>query len=557
MLKQNKYIAAVFFCALLFLSIPINAGEQWSLENQSPEIKEILKNEKNISVTHDLTDILRRVDEIYGDIHTALQEGRKLIIFFDPAHGKLKNGQWQGGAATRRQSCTNKPEEYYSIIISREMYKRLKSNPNIDVKTTPDFFEALEGRSETYNDIPFTKTTELAAKYGAFIIITEHLNNVSVMEKADGILNIPGIHITRTLAGKKMLRYIDSSHRGFLTLYNKFDTSGFSKLYAQKLKDSLAAKGLKPNKWGEGVIGDDRFTYFLDYPISVIFESGFISNPDEEKLLTSKEYVKKLADSQYSTLLETIKEVFGVDISKKIRKPSQKYRDSDLVNMIKLGRIAVYYLKSANTQGLMLSIKAIEKKAGKKFAANAAYFSAIKNKIEQSEKLYSLGKNAKSKKKPKAADYYRQAYNMLSYAPAYRAYKNKYFEALGRNKNIQLASSYSNDDAAYQPQKNSFIYSQKAPKLRTIILTIEENQSLEAAIDAALSPDAETLKKLTASFKKTAAFNKGIYLVSINNDLKVTKTSKVSGVLLDPSKYQNQQYLKNSYFASTLRDKSL
>ncbi|MCL2025459.1 MAG: N-acetylmuramoyl-L-alanine amidase [Leptospirales bacterium] len=586
MLKQIKHIVAVLFCVSLFSNISINAKEQWSLQNQSPEIREILNNEKNTSKKSDLVNIVRKADEIYGDIYTSIQKGQKLTIFFDPAHGKMKNGQWQGGAATRRQSCTDKPEEYYSIIFSREMYKRLKSNPYIDVKTTPDFFEVLEGRSEVYNDIPFTKTVELAAKYNAFMIISQHLNNVSVMEKADGMINIPGIHVTRSLAGQKMLRYISRSHKGFLTLYNKFDTSGFSRLYSQKLRDSLAAKGLTANSWGQGVVGDDRFTYFLDYPISVIYESGFISNPEEEKLLATKEYAEKITDSQYTTLLETIKDVFGVDISRKARKVSPKHRVSDTVDMIKLGRIAVYYLKSADTRGLMLSIQTINKKAGKKFAADAAHFNAIKSKIEQSERLYNIGrntknvkntkntknvkntkntkntknvKNTKSNKKPRpASHYYRQAYNTLSHAPAYRAYKNKYFAALGRNRNTQVASSSSRSNTVTaRPPGRSFVYPQKAPKLRTIILAIEPGQPLETAIEMALSPDTETLKKLTASFRKAAKFDRGIYLISINDKLEVTKTKKVSGVLLDPLKYQNQQYLKNSYFASTSRGKSL
>jgi hypothetical protein len=302
----------------------------------------------------------------------------------------------------------------------------------------------------------------------------------------------------------------------------------------------------------------------LDYPISIIYESGFISNPEEEKLLATKEYAEKLTDAQYAALLETIKEVFRVDISKKAKKLSKNKASRNTVEMMKLSRIAVYYLKLADTSRFFATVKAMENKAGKEFAANSACFSAIKNKIEHSEKLYGMGKAAygakktnKKKARAKAASYYKKAYNALTYSPAYRAYKNKYTSALGVQKNTRVASSGAGGAASRKKESNSFVYSQKAPKLRTIILTVEEGQSAEAAIEAALAPDNETLKKLAASFKKAVDFEKGIYLISINNDLKVTKANKVSGVLLDPWKYQNQQYLKNSYFAPNLMEKSL
>jgi N-acetylmuramoyl-L-alanine amidase len=559
-----KLITPVFFL-IFFYSGLIAAGQETSspIDKQSKEIKDIFQNERSVEKSRALMDIINTIDDTYSDIYGSLKKGKKIVIFIDPAHGKLKNGQWQGGAATRRQSCTNKPEEYYSIIIAREMYKKLKANPHIEVKTTPDFLDVLEERGEIYNDIPFTKTTELAAKAEAFMIITEHLNNVSVMDKADGILNIPGIHITRSLGGQKMLRDVGSQYRGFLTLYNMFDAGGFSKEYAQRLRDSLVSKGIKPNNWEQGVVGDDRFTYFLDYPISIIYESGFISNPEEEKLLASKEYAVKLTDSQYTALLSTIKDVFKVDISSKTPKQLGKKPEDDLrVEMMKLARIAVYYLKCADTQKALATIDIMEKKSGKELKPHMSCFAGIKNKIEQTEKLYSLAASTKNKNKKKkqqtAGRYYKQAYDLLSYSPVYKAYKDKYSRALGIRKSDTLIAS-SGGKTAYKPsnENKTFFYSNKAPKLRTILLPIEDGQSIETAIEAALAPDTETLTKLSDSFRKAKEFGRGIYLISINNKLKVTKVQKVSGVLLDPWKYQNQQYLKNSYFAPPSRDKSL
>lgn len=547
--------------------------------------EKVIASETNKKSLQDIKEITNRIDDTYSDLYEKLKSGKKLTVFFDPAHGKDDSNRWTGGSATRRQSCTNRPEEYYSIIISREMYKRLKSNKFIDIKTTTDFLEVLEGKSEIYNNISFTETVANATKHNAFIIISEHLNNVSVIEKAAGIMNIPGIHVTRNLQGQRILKYVSNSYKGFLTLYNKLDASGFSNHYAVALKSSLVAKGLTANNWEHGAVGDDRFTYFVDFPVSVIYESGFISNPTEEKLLATQEYGALLADSQYTTLLESIKDIFKVDISGNRVKKTNDYKNRiDALELMKLSRIAVYYLKKADTERAVQTIRIMETNYSKpEYKSKIAYYSGIRKRIETTENFYKAGvTNLKKKNKTTAARYFKKAYYGLNASPIYSAYKNKYAKTLWSGGST---SSVSHKSRPYYHEIKETAVIPKAPKRRTIILSIEEGQTLEESIRAALDPNEANLKKLTASFKnasnsvlqkkkvwskkqkkyitswkrvnKKVYFTTGIYLVNIDDNLRVTKALKTSNVVLDHNKYQNQQYLKNSYFASSVMKKAL
>ncbi|HPX92243.1 MAG TPA: hypothetical protein PKZ93_12135, partial [Spirochaetota bacterium] len=62
-----------------------------------------------------------------------------------------------------------------------------------------------------------------------------------------------------------------------------------------------------------------------------------------------------------------------------------------------------------------------------------------------------------------------------------------------------------------------------------------------------------TWEKIREDFE----FTPGLYVVSLDKKLNVIKAEKVSAVYLDPHRYQNQQYLKNSYFAATEKEKDL
>ncbi len=590
LMDLKKSLFSSFFAFLLITCSAASVYAAVSIESESPEIQSLFRTENSTEKAKEFLSIVENINSTYSNLYESLKDGKKIVIFMDPAHGKLPDGRWQGGSATKRQSCTNKPEEFYSIIISRQIYRRLSENPFIEVKSTDDFMDVLKGDSSVYENIPFSETISLAGEAGAFMIISEHLNNVSVIQKASGIMNIPGIHVTRDNSGQKILKYISSSYKGFLTLYNKLDASDFSRQYAVNLKASLMNKGVQPNSWEHGAVGDDRFSYFVDFPVSVIYESGFISNPREEKLLRSQSYTSKLADSQYVSMLETIKDVFKVDISGKepVQVNDGKQTSGDPVELMKLSRLAVFYMKKTDTDQAAKAVRLMEKKYGKgPYASRVACYSDFRNKIQKSEKYYNAGiSNLDKKNRKTASRYFQMAYSTLSSAPVYSSYRNRYMEAMGRKSSSSQKSSESYKSRPFfRAERDENIYTEKAPKTRTIIFPVDEGQSLEAAIKSALNPDETNLRKLTASFKaagnttlkkKTVVnkktkrkkikwvstttpvkFSTGIWLVNLDKKLKVTKAKKVSSVALNPRKYQNQEYLKNSAFSPDTMNKGL
>jgi N-acetylmuramoyl-L-alanine amidase len=569
------------------------------LQGESKIISGIVKTEKRSQKRKRILNIINEINSIYGRLYTNLMEGKKLVVFFDPAHGKLPNGMWQGGKITGRHSCTNHPEEYYSIKISRELYKLLNNNPFIDVRSTADYMEVLKGNSDIYKNIPFPKTVKLAKKAGSFIIISEHLNNVSMFHKADGRINLPGLHITRSRYGHRILRYVAKTYEGFLTLYNRLDTSGFSRLYALKLKNRLSEIGFKPNNWQKGAVADDRFSYFVDFPISIIYESGFISNPDEEKKLKDPLYINKLVKAQYETLLENIRDTFAVDISG--NEPVQINKSiHHRLELLKLARIAVDYLKDGNSKRSIYTINRMIRKYGKTgYRHYIYYFSSIKKSLIRAEKYYKLGKRyqrtaykfSKKRQWKRARRFRRLSRRYFLRAkkytskPVFLAYRIKYAKALRQRYRKRTPGKYYSRKTNNAKTHYRVIARKRAARWTPIILPIDSNQRLEDALMLALSPDKKTLPKLIKSFRnaritrwvkrryyskkrkrwvtswkkrtRKVNFRKGIYIVKLNRKLKVIKAERVSSVKLTSSKYQNQQYLSNSFFAKSRLVKTL
>jgi N-acetylmuramoyl-L-alanine amidase len=584
--NMKKQAILIISTLILTASFPLisYASTEILFENQqSSSILEIVKNEKNKTRRERIVEIINRIDQTYGHLYENLVAGNKLTIFFDPAHGLLPNGRWQGGDATHRSSCTNLPEEYYSINISRKLYELLHKNKYIDIVTTDDFMSVLKGESDLYKDITFTTTVELAEKARAFIIISEHLNNISILFKADGRINLPGIHVTRNAYGWKVLQHIKDTYSGFLTLYNKLDASGFSMDYALKLKNRLVAKGLKPNGWNFGAVGDTRFCYFVDFPVSIIYESGFISNPEEEKNLRDPEYIDKIVGAQYDSFLETVKDTFGTDISGQTVIKSGD-TDSDRIELLKLARLAIYFIKQGDSAKGIQLIREMEKKfPGASHHDSVSFFTGVKNGLINSSHYYAIAQNYKKQKKNKMArKYFWLARRAILRAPIFASLHERYRRELS---SLTMPAPSPDQKIEFAPvlKSNYPYFAAKAPLQRNIIFPVEENQGLEKSIELALSPDAETLKKLVKSFSRAAYltkkkpsananrnkqaagdnsaekgnFNPGIYIVKLDKYLNVSRVKYVYNVILNPWIYQNHQYLKNSYFANDTKEKSL
>ncbi len=579
-----KLKAIVFSVTTLisFLSIlAVYSSDDISSQYQNNEIiKSILGNEKNDIRLQNIKDIVKLIDETYADLFTKLKSGEKITVFFDPAHGRLENGKLQG-EVTNRISSTGLPEEYYSIQFSRKFYKLLSGNKFLRVVTNEDYIRVLRGESSDYKKYFFSENVKFARSEKAFIIISEHMNNVSSLLKSDAMINIPGIHVTLDEAGNRYLAYIKTAHKGYLTLYNKYDLSGLSKSIAYKIKEDLSSKGLTINGWEYGAVADDRFSFFIDFPISVIFEQGFISNPDEEEELRDPEYQQKIVESQYNALIEGIKDVFGIDISGfRVRQVSN---NQGMLDLITLSRIAIYYIQNDMPEIAVKTINLIEEKYSNSHYNLIEPYIRVKERIIKAEKYFKECKKAlKAKQNKKAKTNLYNAGKITAAEPIFDALTEKYTQYGRRHFRIRKIEFikkeiYSKITMRYSPAKASL----STP----VILAIEDGQSLQDAVEKALSPGPETASRLIKSFddaiirervmaeryskkkkkyitywkwdNKKADFREGLYIVVLNKNLKITKVQRVPKILLDPAEYQNHQYLKNSYFAGVTKEKSI
>jgi N-acetylmuramoyl-L-alanine amidase len=566
--------------AILIFTLPLFSLNETSGQYQNKIITSIIDDEKNNNNLNNIKDIVDQIDSVYGDLYNKLKNGEKIIIHFDPAHGRLSSGKWQG-EATNRVSSTGITEEFYSIPIARKFYRLLSNNKFIKVISNDEYMRVLKGESDEYKKIFFSETVQCAKSEKAFMVISEHLNNISVLQKTSGIINIPGIHITCDEAGNNYITHVYNSYEGYLTLYNKYDLSGLSRSIAYKMKEYIPLKGIKVNSWDYGAVADDRFSYFIDFPISIIFESGFISNPVEETKLRDPEYQQKIVDAQYAALLESIKNIFGIDISGFWL--NNNGDNAEILDLIKLSRISIYYLQNGYPEKAVKVINKIENNYYSSYPDLIDPYIHLKGRIIKAEiyfnkcvKLQKSGNNKIAKRN------LLNAVKTTCNEQIFTGLTDKYSKYARRYFGMRIIDYFQNGSSAKIPV--SYL-ADKAALSTPVILPIEKDQMLEDAVMKALSPNSETALKLIKSFnnayewkkvkkerysekkKKNIIywerekikynFKEGLYLVKLNKNFQVTKAKRVTQLLLDPGMYQNHQYLKNSYFAGIKKEKSL
>ena len=599
------FILPMLVIALLAVTVPGALAQSMVNHPQPPIIDKVLKSETDEYRARELSGLVNKLDSMYHDIYGQLRDGGKIRIYIDPAHGKI-NGIWRG-LLSGRYCINGLPEEHYSILMLRDLYKHLSSNRYIEIITPDDHLAAMKGETDSYNDITFIDSINRAYEKNAHMIISEHLNNVAQYNKATSKSNVSGIHIVYDYRGRKYLTEINSIFKGFLTLYNKLDVTGFSRYYAHRLRNNLVENGFTPNSWENGAVADDRFIYFIDFPISLIYESAFISNPDDLARITRPESRAVIAKAQYSVLLDSVKNMFGVDISGPEAVKTSGSFDEDRITLLKLSRIALFYLKCGEGFKSANVITEMKKKyTGARYNDLIAPYGVIRSRVLAAENNYLKAQrylSMKTKNRKAAKRNFQRAINHLTaarsqtsskyyYAGLYRKYNNAIKAAYNHTApaQIQVAGAAPSrqrflPSSGTAERSSSFQKCATAPLERNIIFVIERNDTLETAIRNSLSPEPRLEPVLLESFKNAYTidtrrvktwskkkrrmvysqievksrmrFEKGIYVVKLNDQYSVVSARRISKVHLNPDAYQNQQYLKNSHFANAELHKSL
>ncbi|HPQ51704.1 MAG TPA: N-acetylmuramoyl-L-alanine amidase [Spirochaetota bacterium] len=601
----KKTIFSILAIVCIFPSAILNADSNdnpYNPGDQPAIIRKVITMERSIRHSKGLYSIVSKLDNMYANLYDKIRDGKKIRIYIDPAHGKL-HGTWRG-LLSGRYCVLGNSEEYYSILMLRELYKHLSNNSHIEIITPEDHLKAMKGECDSYNDITFKESIRKAFETNCQIIISQHLNNVAMCHKATGTSNISGVHIIHGGRGRKYLANITSIYKGFLTLYNKLDVSGFSRKYAYNLRSSLIDCGLTPNNWERGAVADDRFEYFVDFPISIIYESGFISNPDDLNIIQNQESRKKIAAAQYETLIRSLKKIFCVDISGSTVKKCDSDQSMYDLTLLKLSRMSLYYLRHGKPRKACTIIDIMNRHYGKtRFKSLIEPYLHMKNRALQAERYYSKAKyyikkparNRRAKRRyiREAKRYLHAAKNIARTKPyyygLYRRYNRTYKSLFPkrRRSTARIANNNSNRNIEKSVPRYIPCYEKvvQAPVARPVIFVVNSENDIADAIQKAFEADSATHAKLMKSFKNAStvkwvkkrkwsrkrrrritywkkinekiSFTCGIYIVTLHNNLTIKSAKKVPRVTLDDNRYQNQLYLKNSHFAHVHRDKSL
>ncbi len=596
-MKIKKILSKLSFTSLTVLIFILSAI--FDISAQSPEIivnhpqsvyiEKIISGEKNLSRKNDLIELVNFIDTTYGNLYERLENKDKITIFFDPAHGLLSSGKWQGDV-TWRQSAAGLPEEFYSLALSRKLYGKLKQNQFINISSSEDYINALENNSEFYKNIPFSSTIKSAKSANSFMIISSHLNNIAPVWKADGKINLPGMQITCDKYGNQLLTEVKTTYQGYLTLYNKLDSSGFSYDVAINFKDNMLKNKMIPNNWDYGAVAYDRFSFFYDFPISIIFESGFISNPKEEEMLRSEISQEMIADSQYKSILNSVKTRFGIDISGSSVKKTPEY-NQNTVEVLKLSQISLYFIRKTDIQSALNTCAELETTFKKNSNLKIDSYIEMKNDLISIRNNINAARNYRKQKSTKTArNYYYRAITVAKKSPVY--YNLKYMAIKEYNeltsKKIKSSSiedsgeSYIGHPPAFIPMN---LAKEKHSSATPYIFIYDSNDSLKSAIERSITDNPEKVTKLVENFKNAqtvkykyqkyyskkdkkykwkqtktvtkVAFSKGIFIVKLDKNMKVIGAEKVSQVAFNPKKYQNKLFFKNSYLAVNEKNRLL
>ncbi len=193
--KARLPIYASLLAAAIMFATASGAEEQqsYSTLGQPETVSTVLSKENNIVYLSWPSISSRASTTPMSTSEKSLSSGKKLVVFVDPAHGQLDNGAWEG-----EMTGPSAPPDFRRNLFDNALARALPyalGQPFHRGQIDRGLHEGDEGKSDVYRNIPFVDTVRMATEAGAFIIVSEHLNNISSIVKASGLMNIPGVHI--------------------------------------------------------------------------------------------------------------------------------------------------------------------------------------------------------------------------------------------------------------------------------------------------------------------------------------------------------------------------
>jgi N-acetylmuramoyl-L-alanine amidase len=243
---------------------------------------------------------LSAIQKRFGEAEAASKSHFSVAaILIDPGHGGKDTGAVGehviGGKKLRVV------EKDLTLDVSQRIYKALQArfpDKRILITRSGDSYPSLEERVEQANDVKL-------ADNEAIIYISIHAN-ASFNKTAKGFevwyLNP---EYRRTLVGKDATKKVGSDIAPILNAMLEEEFTTESIILARNIMDGLSTKigAESPNR---GVRAEEWFVVRNARMPSVLVETGFVTNPDEAKLLTSDDYLRRLSDGIYTGIVRFV-----------------------------------------------------------------------------------------------------------------------------------------------------------------------------------------------------------------------------------------------------------
>lgn len=232
----------------------------------------------------------RRVKPTAVSVAKSSTRPRIAAIIIDPGHGGMDPGTIQPSGELRANA---KPLEEKNVVlqIGLDVYHKLQarySHKTIVITRKRDVYVSLERRTQIANSVRL-KPNE------AKIFISIHAN-ASFDHQARGyeVWYLPPTY-QRTVVSPKTIGTVS---KAVLPILNSMREQEYETESILLGKDVLSGirKSVGTVEMDRGLKSNDWFVVRNSKMPAVLVEVGFVSNPEEAKRLSSKAYLKKLAD---------------------------------------------------------------------------------------------------------------------------------------------------------------------------------------------------------------------------------------------------------------------